>query len=320
MKQSHREKITSILEDIKSRSSLIGGGRGEGERREFRDVHTIWDLGIAIKNALDDAEVPDDRKNEQVRKIVIKFDYEILGKQNDWSSYAYEWVTNFQDKNYYLKICKYAGYREDDAKNRFRKRDLRYLVPIFTKISESSFSDAKRNKLEKELDDESILKYGAHDFQKFLVKAKGKEYTPWSDIRESLQDLHLTVDSITDKLEERVEERKKFREELGETLISQISAALQLCVIKNESDYNYAYDLVKKQEFNKKSKSQNEELLNLLENLKVLLKDSKTKNKLLQKSDYYEYEQLASKLDAIKNEDDFKDFFNRKKAITDIFG
>src|SRR2546428_3817355 len=137
MKQVQKETIISILEDIKSRSSLIGGGRGKGERREFRDVNTIWDLGLAIKNALEDAGIPDEKRKEQVRKIVIKYDYEILGKQNDWSSYAYEWVTNFQDRNYYLKICKFAGYREEDTKNRFRKRDLRYLVPIFTKISES---------------------------------------------------------------------------------------------------------------------------------------------------------------------------------------
>lgn len=320
MKQVHKDKITSILEDIKSRSVFIGGGRGEGTRREFRDVNTIWELGLVVKNALDDSEVPNEKRKEQVRKIVIKFDYEILGKQNDWSSYAYEWVTNFQDKDYYLKICKYAGYREDDTKNRFRKRDLRYLVPIFTKIAESTFSNVKKNKLETELNNDSILRLSAEEFHELIVKRRGKEHIPWSDIRLSIDDLLKQVDTITAKLEECVEERKKFREEFGETLISQISAALQLCVIRNEDDYNYGYDLAKKQEFIKKPKSQKEEFLKLLENLKTLLIDFKNKNKLLEKSDFYDWDQLASKLDAIKSEEEFKNFYNRKKAITEVFG
>lgn len=320
MKEVHRKIIISILQDIKSRSSFIGGGRGKGERREFRDVHTIWDLGLAIKNALDDSGIMNERRNEEVRKIVIKLDYEILGKQNDWSSYAYNWITNFPDKDYFLKICRYAGYRKDETKNRFRKRDLRYLVPIFTKISDSTFSDAKRDKLEKVLDNDSILELGAPEFHNLIVKMRGKEYTPWSEIRQSLEELHLKVDSIAEQLEESTEQRKQFREELGETLISQISACLQLCVISKEDDYKFAFEEVKKHEFNKKANSRNEEFLNLFENLKRLLTDFNLKSKLLQKSDYYDYEQLASKLDAIKDEKDFTNFFNRKKNISEVFG
>ena len=319
MKRVYVEKIISILEKIKENSIFLGKGSGSIDRREFRDVNTIWELGTVIISALDASLVPEEKRNQQVRKIVIKYDFEILGKQNDWSSYVYNWVTNFVTKEYFLKICKFAGYREDPEENRFRKGDMRYLLPIFTKISESNISEAKRNKLEKELSDDSILELGAHEFQELIVKRKGKEYTPWANMRDSLTRLHLRVDSITDKLEF-VEERNKFRQSLGIPLISQISAALQLCVMTNEDDFNYGYELVKKQEFNKKAKTDEKEYLELLENLKELLKNFKTKNKLLQKAELYDYEQLASNLDAIKDEKEFENFYNRKNAITDVFG
>jgi len=316
MKQSQKEKIVSILEEIKENSIFVGGGSGFGERREFRDVDIIWNLGIVIKDVIVNSHIPEEEKNENVRKIAVKYDYKILGKNNEWSATSYKWVSNFQDKEYFKKICKFAGFREDET-NRFRKGDMRYLISIFTKLGESSISDQKRKKLEKQLEDDSILKLSAEELRELILKSRGKRYTPWQSMRDSLDELQLKVSGITENLET-VEDRKKFRDELGTSLISQISAALQLCVITNIDDFNYGYDIVKKEKF-KKPKTKKLELLELLNNLQLLLKDFKTKNKLLKKSDYYEYEQLASKLDVLKNEDDFKSFFERKQALSKGF-
>jgi hypothetical protein len=320
MRKNHSEEIISILEKIKSNSKFIGGGSGDAERREFRDVHTIWELGTTIKKILDDEKIQPDFRNDAKWEIVLKFDNKILGKNNNWSDYAYDWVLHFEEKNYFLKICKYAGYRENPEQNRFRKGDVRYLIPFFSKIQKSPISVEKMKKLENALSDDSILQKGAEEFREFLQKFRGQEKIPWTMMKSSLNDLRLKVENLTVNFDESLEERDQFREEMGEDLLSQISAALQLCLLDNESDFKYGYDLAKKQEFNKKPKSKNLEYLELLENLTNLLKDFKTKNRLILKTDYHDYEQLSSLLDAMKNDNDLKDFLNRKKNISDIFG
>jgi len=311
MKKSDSEKITSVLEDIKSNSKT------DGSVTEFRDVHKIWELGLIIKEVIGNSIT----SKEERRKIVRNYDWKILGKDKlgrslSMSNYAHEWVLHFKDKDYFLKICRYAGYREG-PKNRFRKRDLRYLVPIYSKINKSKLTPAKIKKLEKQISTDSVLELSAEEFQKIIANVNGKENIQWQNIKDSLDELENKVDPITEFLDD-VEKRKKFRDDLGETLISQLSAAMQLCVISKESDFNYGYNQAKKQEFYKKSKSKNKEFRELFDKLKNLLKDFKLKHKLIQKSDYYEFEQLASNLDALKTETDFREFFERKKEITSV--
>ena len=137
MKKDHSDQLRSILEEIKSKTIT------KGNITEYRDVHKIWELGLLIQEIIGDSKNP----NELKKKIVRNYDWKILGKPKSESDYAYDWVTNFEDKNYFLKICKYAGFREGN-KNRFRKRDLRYLVGIYSKITKSTLTDAKRKKLE----------------------------------------------------------------------------------------------------------------------------------------------------------------------------
>lgn len=320
MRKPYIEEITSILEKIKSDSKFRGGGSGDAERRDFRDVNLIWELGTTIKKILDAENIQPDFRNDEVMKIVLKCDNKILGKGNNWSNYAYEWISNFQDKDYFLKICKYAGYRENPEQNRFRKGDVRYLLPFFSKLTESPISAEKKKKLEDALSDDSILQMDAEKFRLFILKFKGTEKIPITLMKSSLKDLRLKVENMTFDLDESLDERNQFRKEMGEELLSQISAALQLCILDNESDFKYGYQLAKKQEFNKKAKSLNQEYLDLLENLKNLLKDFKKKHRLILKTDYHDYEQLSSLLDVIKNENDLRDFINRKKSISDIFG
>ena len=272
----------------------------------------IWDLGLLIKEIIGDSK----DSGEQKRKIVREYDWKILGQDKTWSDYAYDWAINFKDKDYFLKICKYAGYREG-TKNRFRKRDLRYLVPIYSKISDSTFSDAKRKKLENKIANDSVIELSAEHLYKIIVDVRGRENIQWQNMHDSFSKLQNIVEPITESLEH-ADKRKEFRDELGEILISQLSAAMQLCVISKESDYNYGYNLAKKQEFNKKSKSKNKEFLELFDKLKNLLKDFKQKHKLILKSNYYEFEQLASRLDALKTEKEFKGYVERKKHLSSV--
>ena len=232
MKKADSDKITSALEDIKSNTKAVG------TITEFRDVHKIWDLGIVIKEIIGNSK----NSGEQKRKIVREYDWKILGQDKTWTDYAYDWVINFQNKDYFLKICEYAGYR-DGKKNRFRKRDLRYLIPIYSKLSSSTLSDSKRKKLEKQIANDSVLELSAAEFYQKIVDVRGRESIQWQNIRDSLTKLQNIIEPITDSLEP-MDLRKVFRDEFGETLISQLSAAMQLCVISKESDYNYGYNLV----------------------------------------------------------------------------
>jgi len=224
-------------------------------------------------------------------------------------------VINFEDKEYFLKICAYAGYREG-KKNRFRKRDLRYLITIYSKILTSKLSDTKRKKLENKIGNDSVLELSAEEFHKIIVDAGGKENIQWSNMRQSLNNLQNIIEPITDSLKH-VDKRKEFRDELGEILISQLSVAMQLIVISKESDYDYGYNLAKNEEFKKKSKS-NSEFVELFEKLKMLLKDFKQKDRLIEKKLYYEFEQTASMLDALKTENEFKEYFKRKTHLSSV--
>jgi len=306
MKKSDSDQITSALEDIKSNTKSVGTAT------EYRDVHKIWELGLLIKKIIGDSKDSGEKK----RKIVREYDWKILGQNKSWTDYAYDWVINFQDKDYFLKICKYAGYR-DSTKNRFRKRDLRYLVSIYSKFSRSKLSDAKRKKLENQIANDSVLELSAEEFHKITVDAKGRENVQWEKMHDSLTKLRHAVESVTNSLEHE-DKRKEFRDDLGKTLISQLSAAMQLCVISKESDYNYGYNQAKKQEFNKKSTSKNTEFSELFDKLKNLLKDFELKHRLIPESEYYEFEQTASYLDALKTETDFREFFERKKQLSSV--
>jgi DNA adenine methylase len=85
------------------------------------------------------------------------------------------------------------------------------------------------------------------------------------------------------------------------------------------NDVAYAYNMAK-EVFQKKSKTSNSTFQQLFENLKTLLKNFEEKNKGIKKSEYYELEQLNSKLDAISNEEIYHEFMKRKKAICEVFG
>tara|TARA_Y100000590_G_scaffold395021_1_gene474647 strand:+ start:2426 stop:3352 length:927 start_codon:yes stop_codon:yes gene_type:complete len=306
MKKEQHEKLTSLLEEIKSKMVI------KGNITEFRDVHMLWELGLLIK------EIIGNSKNfkELLERIVIDYDWKIFGTRRSESDYAYNWVKNFQDKDYFLKICKYAGYREGD-KNRFRKRDLRYLVSIYSRTS-SSLTPAKRKKLEAIIGTDQVLDMSAEEFHALTVKIKGNETVHWEKMKDAIKELELRVLDITDSLNKE-KERDEFRKELGTKLIEQLSGAMQICVIDNASNHEYAMAQAK-DEFKKKSGSKNIMFQGLFDSLKNLLVDFKKKQKLVPKLDMsnYDFEQLASKLDALVNEKEFQAYSKRKDQLQHV--
>jgi len=307
MKKEQHEKLISLLEDIKSKMVV------KGNITEFRDVHMVWELGLLIKEIIGNSKDP----TELSAKIVTDYDWKILGKPRSESNYAYDWVTNFQDKDYFLKICMYAGYREGD-KNRFRKRDLRYLVSIYSKTGSSSLTSAKRKKLEAIIGTDQVLDMSAEEFQKLTVKIKGNETVHWEKMKYAIFDLRLRVGEVTDSLDKE-KERDEFRKELGTTLIEQLSGAMQICVIDNASNHDYAMTQAKI-EFKRKSGSKNIKFQELFDSLKNLIMDFKKKQKLVPKLEMsnYEFEQLASKLDALVNEKEFQAYSKRKDQLQHV--
>ena len=313
-------EIANILKEIKSKSVLVGGGSGEAERASMRDAKIIWQLGAKIDDVLNKSRVPIERRKQEVRKIVRNLDNKILGKSNDWSSYAYDWFTHFQTLEYYLFVVKLAGYREDQDKNRFTKRRVRYLVPIYSKLDEPSLTKAKRDKLTRLLSENSTLSLSHDDYYAIIRDVRGLNTIYWSEIRSSLDDLSNQVEYAmeSDEVDRKVD-RKQLRDSLGATLITQIRYALQLCVMDNKNDFDYAYRIAN-EIFKRKSDTKNAAFLQLFQNLRKLVKDFDEKNKRIRKSDYYDLEQLNSNLDAITSEDTYHKFTNRKKAIGEVFG
>lgn len=319
MKVRDQEEIIRILKEIKAKSTTaIKGGSGGAARPEMRDAHIIWELGIAINNAIENSSVLEEKRKEWVRKISRKFDTEILGEGNEWCNSAYDWFIHFKTKEHYLFVAKLAGYRDDPVKNSFRKRRVRYLRPIFTKLEESTLSEAKTKKLIEELEDDSTLELNDEQYYSIIKKNRGRESIPWQYISDSIEDLQNLVEPVIDD-EKNEENRTKLREALGKTLLTQISDALQLCVIDNKKDYDYAYNTAKK-EFNKKAKTKYPKFEKLYESLKILLKNFDEKNKRIKKSFYYDLEQLSGNLDAIADEKVYQSYIIRKKNIGDVFG
>ena len=307
MKEEQSEKLISLLKEIKSKMVV------KGNITEFRDVHTVWELGLLIKEIIETSKNP----KESLTEIITNYDYKILDKPRTESDYAYEWVKHFQDKDYFLKICEYAGYREGDN-NRFRKRDLRYLVSIYKKTGSSSLTPAKRKKLEAVIATDQVLDMSAEEFHALIVKIKGNETVHWEKMKDAVFDLRVRVHDITDSIDKE-KERDEFRKELGVTLIAQLSGAMQICVIDNASNHDYAMAQAKN-EFKKKSGSKNETFQTLFDSLKNLLNDFKKKQKLVPRLDMsnYEFEQLASKLDALYDEKEFQAYFKRKDQLQNV--
>ena len=320
MRDKDKQEIIRILQEIKSKSSLaVKGGSGGANRYKMRDPKIIWDLGMALNNALQNSNVSDEKRKGWIRKTSRKLDTEILGEGNEWCKTAYDWITRFQTKDHYLFVCGLAGYRDNEKINRFNKRRVEYLKAIYTKIDEPSISKLQISKLTKILEKDDVLELNDPEYLKQITIIRGKQKIDWSFIMNSIDDLTDLVESAMEEEEDK-QNRKILRENIGVTLITQLRYALQLCVMDNKTDFETALTSEKVREiFKKKPKSNYELFIKLFENLKKLLKSFEEKKKKIKKKDYYDLEQLNSELDAIRNEDIYYEFMKRKKALGEIF-
>ena len=321
MRDKDKQKIIRIIQEIKKRSTLaVKGGSGGANRYSMRDPNIVWDLGMVLSNAIQNSHVSEEKQKEWVRKVSRKLDAEILGEGNEWCNTAYDWINRFQDKDHYLFVCGLAGYRKSEERNRFNKRRVEYLKAIYTKNDEPSISKAQISKLTKILEKDDTLELNDPDYLKRITKIRGKQKIDWSFIMNAIYELGNLVESVMEDKEDE-QSRTLLREHIGVLLITQLRYALQLCVMDNKSDFESAFASEKVKEiFKKKSKSDYESFQKLFENLKILLKNFEEKKKRIKKKDYYELEQLNSKLDAIKDENIYQEFTKRKDSIGKIFG
>ena len=319
MRNKDKQEIIRILQEIKKKSILVvKGGSGGANRYKMRDPHIIWELGETLTNALKTSKVSDEKQKEWIRKVSRTLDSEILGQGNEWCKTAFDWITRFQEKDYFLFVCSLAGYRNDEKINRFNKRRVEYLKAIYTKNDESSMSKTQISKLTKILEKDETLNFNDPNYLKEITKIRGKQNIDWSFMMDAIDELTDLVESVMEDEDDK-ESRTNLREQIGISLITQLRFALQLCVMDNKSDFECASKKVK-ETFKKKSKSDYEIFQKLFENLKILLKTFEEKKKKIKKNDYYDLEQLNSKLDAIKDEDIYHEFMKRKNSIGEIFG
>jgi len=319
MKPKDKEEILRILTKIKQKSIIaVKGGSGGAKRYAMRDPEIIWELGLALQNAADNSAISEDKRKQWIRRISRKYDSEIIGEGNEWSISAYDWLTHFKQKDHYMFVAKLAGYREDQKQNSFNKRRVRYLRPIYTKLEVPTLPSNKIKQLTKQLEDDQTLRLNDEDYYKIIKKIRGTDVIHWQPIMDSIEELSNLVETATENSNSE-QERKNLREKLGDNLIIQLRFALQLCVIDNKNDFEYAYNLAK-EKFKKKSKTNYPQFQELFENLKPLIKNFEDKKKRVKKTSYYELEQLNSNLDAIRSEDIYHEYMGRKKALGEVFG
>lgn len=319
MKQKDREEIRRILQKIREKSVLaVKGGSGGAKRFSMRDPQVIWELGKALEKTLQNDNISVEKKKETIRKISRKYDTEILGEKNEWCITAFDWVDHFKEKDHYLFVCKLAGYRELKEKNRFNKRRLRYLRSIYTKKEEPNLPKNKISLLTKKLQEDSTLELNDPDYLSIITKIRGKQKIDWSFVFSTIDDLSSLVEGVIDD-KENSKEREKLRNDLSTSLIKQLRYTLQLCVMNEENDFENAYEIAK-ETFKIKTKTKYDDFQKLLDYLKLIIKDFELKKKKIKKSDFYELEQLNSKLDAITDETIYREFMDRKKSIGEVFG
>ena len=145
-----------------------------------------------------------------------------------------------------------------------------------------NLSKSKRKKLTEILKDDNILMLTDPQYYDIIKKIRGRDAINWSEIMSLIELSYLVEDAMDDPHDEN--KRRKLREDLGDLLITQIRYALQLCVIDNRNDYEYAYDIAKKV-FQKQSKRKDSTFQQLFENLKTVINNFEEKNKHLKKTE-----------------------------------
>src|SRR3989304_6607094 len=99
MREKDREIVLQILNDIKDKSKLaVKGGSGGAQRSSMRNPDIIWELGNALKNAIENSSIPEEKQKEWIRRFSRKYDSEILGEGNEWCISAYDWVKHFKER------------------------------------------------------------------------------------------------------------------------------------------------------------------------------------------------------------------------------
>jgi len=319
MKPKDKDEILHLLNDIKNKSTLaVKGGSGGANRYSMREPNLIWELGLALQTALENSGISKEKRKESIRRFSRKYDKEILGEGNEWSITAYDWITHFITKEHFLFVCKLAGFRDEASKNRFNKRRLRYLRPLYTKFEEPTLPKNKISKLTKLLQDDNTLELSDPDYLCIITKVRGKDRIELNSIMDSINDLSNIVEGAIED-SKNTKARAELKENLGEILIKQLRFALQLCVMEKKSDFEFAQNKVK-DVFKKKPKTKSTQFQELFDNLKILLKNFEEKKKRIKKANYYELEQLNSKLDAVRDEKIYEEFMRRKESIAGVFG
>lgn len=312
MKSTNEAEIRKILQEIEASKGSKSGGSGGENSFIMRKPELYWDLGTAIQKALMDSKISEDKKRYWIRTKTKKLQEEIFGgtpsDENKLTCLlAYNFVDELQDQKHFMFVADLAGHKFE----LFNRKFLEYIYRIFSKKA-PQYTKSKLDNLAKKLLER---RYTHDEYNKILKEFRGKTKISWYEVESSHNMLLDMLDRVIEKNEE---DRKLLRDKINSKLIEQLRLLLQLLQINDNLLFQQIIDKNKAM-ISKVIKSNIEEANKFYKILKHCIKNESTRKKLMDVINPYEIGQLQTKLWAIQNEENYKEYMETKDMFQNIF-
>jgi hypothetical protein len=301
------KEFKQILLKIKDSSETISGGSGKEERFVMRDPNLYWDLGLAVQKICNQNDIPEGDRRGWIREYFRDIEEAVWPGNHPFSVHAYNYVYEFMDKKTYLLVADLAGHKF----RKLRRKRIDYLRTAFSRRN-PQLSPEKQKLLIQKLSERD---YAHDEFLKTIQNIKGKTKIPTEKIQEVFEEFLTEVQRL---MKSSPEDRTIFRSNIGLELLDQIRFALQLLRMQDPAKFKRAYDSVKIK-LSKDHTSKSELALKLFHYFRECLGNKEKTELLLETVDSSEMSSLNNLLNALKSEDNYRDYEAKREALTKIF-
>jgi len=337
--QSLIEKIKAILQNIQDKTEP----QPELGNFDMREHKLYWKLGTLIKQYIDSNQLSEEQTDYLISKTLKNIEKEIrsVGKregktvfptwimenkqtkqfkppEKTWVKLSLQFVEHFQDEERWDLVANLSGHRFKNEKNQtlFTRKFAEDLLRPFSKKEPPE--NAKE--LQKIFIDE-IAKFDhkpkrESEWEPLKRQIFGEAKLEVITAEESFDALDAQVDEVIDEKNGTPEARKELLESIGENQISNLRSLLRLIRISDKERFEQK---LKKVKLSKSFSSKHAEAKRLYHSLYPLLKDIKSREKLLKRVTSVQLTSLNTKLKAISTENDYNEYLENEKLRKDFF-
>jgi len=301
-------RIKNLIKKIQEKSTTLSGGSGEKVRYVMYEPDLYWKLGEVIEELMNNLEVPENERFSWIDENLRSLEEQIWPGHHP-SKMSYKFKYHFIDKERFNTVKKISG----DKFKQFRaKRASDYLCLNFSKRKPTATPE-QQEQLIKEL----AKKNFSHDeFLSVKQQILGITKIPSIEIEENYEKF---FDLIQNAINGDSNSRNDFREKLGTGNIKPITWLLQLLRETNNQKFEKMYKSQVKSVIQKNFHSKYPFVDSLYKQLRSCLGESEKLSILHTVIQPSQMSEMNSKLKAIKSEDDFQEYRNRKEALKKIF-